>query len=146
MAAIIFVVLAVYGGTQLYDWVAASFNPEVHNSLFHIKGGTKATYMHWIRFALMNALFFGGWFVLRHRIVGLSLKQDTDGQCIKDKQTPNAIIYLVLFGIGFTFYVWDILLSLHVNWFSTMWGVLLYQRGAGLLGGHHVDRIGPAQE
>lgn len=130
LAAAAFVVIALLGSLWLYPWVATSFpgfaDSEAHASLFHVAGGSKSQFMVWWRFLLMNSVIVAALVYLRHRLVGLSLAQDTTKAEIRDQHTRWAITFLIVFGIGFTFLIWDLLLALHVNWFSTMWGVYCF--------------------
>jgi hypothetical protein len=125
ITAVAFFIIAIFGASELYTWVKASGTDD-HASLFHIKDGSKQYYMVWTRFIVMNAVFIALWWFFRDRIIGLSTKQDGVGGELREKATPWAIAYLMVFGIGSTFFVWDLLLSLHVNWFSTMWGVYCF--------------------
>lgn len=120
-----FLIMALVGSHWLYDWVNLS-GTEVHERLFHIPDGSKAAFMTWPRFLVMNLAIIAAWLALRHRLVGLSLRQDTVGGSIRDSHRRLSIITLIVFALSVTLFVWDLLLSLHVNWFSTMWGVYCF--------------------
>jgi hypothetical protein len=121
-----FAVFALIGSHYIYPWIAAPFLSEAHDSLFHLPGGSKQMWMNWPRFIATNFVFFGVWCFLRHRMLRLSFRQDAEGDSILDRHRPFAIAFLMTFGVGFTFLVWDMLLALQVNWFSTMWGVYCF--------------------
>ena len=126
LTALAFFLLVLIGAKELYPWMALEAGTPEHSSLFHIKGGTKAAYMNWPRFAIMNGVAILVWYLLRDRLILGSLRQDRSGGRLVKEQTPWAIAWLIFFGISMTFFVWDLLLSLHVNWFSTMWGVYAF--------------------
>jgi hypothetical protein len=120
-----FIVLAIFGGQYLYDWVNLS-GTDAHVDLFHVKGGSKSQLMTFNRFFVMNVILILVWIWFRNRLTRLSVEQDASGANIRKRHRRVAIGFLPIFAIGFTFFVWDILLSLHVNWFSTMWGVYCF--------------------
>ncbi|MDA3959227.1 MAG: hypothetical protein PF961_00430 [Planctomycetota bacterium] len=131
ITAVVFFLLALpfLGGSYLYDWVNLSWNDvegHPHTSLFHVYHGSKSGFMTWYRLLLTGTVFITGWLWLRYKLVGISLKQDVDGGCIRNIHRPWAIAYVMFFALSLTFFVWDMLLSLHVNWFSTMWGVYCF--------------------
>ena len=128
ITAVAMFLLIAFGGLYLYDWVyyshpLGSDDDSKHLHLFHVYDGTKSEYMTWPRFAFMNIVFIAGWLFFRNKIVGLSLKQDENGEPLREKLLPWAIGYLAFFALSLTFFIWDFFLALQVNWFSTMWGV-----------------------
>jgi hypothetical protein len=126
LTALAFLAIALFGGYHLYPWLVHEPSSEAHQYLFHIKEGSKADYMTWMRFTIMNGLIIAAWFFLRDKLVAGSVRQDIEGGDGVKRQTPWAIAWLIVLGLGSTFFVWDLLLSLHVNWFSTMWGVYAF--------------------
>lgn len=122
---IAFVLIAIFGGAYLYDWVYLS-GKEGHSSLFHVHGGSKSEVMTSSRWILTNGIIILLWLWFRYRLVKLSTDQDLSGADIRARHRRLSIIFLPVFAIGLTFFVWDMLLSLHVNWFSTMWGVYCF--------------------
>lgn len=119
-----FIVVAIFGGKYLYDWV--NLSGADHASLFHVSGGSKAKLMTFSRYFTMNVVIILLWLWFRYRLVKLSIDQDGTGANIRKVHRRLAIGFLPVFAIGFTFFIWDNLLSLHVNWFSTMWGVYCF--------------------
>lgn len=122
---IAFALIAAFGGTWLYDWIYLE-GSDAHAHLFHVHGGTKAEMMVWWRWVLTNSIIIALWLWLRYRMVKLSTDQDLTQADIRAKHLRLSIAFLPIFAIGLTFFVWDMLLSLHVNWFSTMWGVYCF--------------------
>jgi len=120
-----FIVLAIFGGSYLYDWVNLTGTHD-HASLFHVSGGSKSRLMTFSRYFVMNVVLILLWLWFRFRLVSFSLAQDATGENIRKRHRRVAIGFLPVFAIGFTFFVWDNLLSLHVGWFSTMWGVYCF--------------------
>jgi hypothetical protein len=119
----LFLFIALFGSGYLYDWVA--LGGEDHRALFHVHGGSKGSFMVWWRYLVTNAAWFALWIFLQRKLVGLSLAQD-QGEDIAKAHHKWSIIYLIGFAPTFTFFVWDSLLALHINWFSTMWGVYCF--------------------
>ena len=122
-----FIVVCGVGGPFLYDWFNTSFSYE-HSHLFHVhdEDASKAAFMTWPRFIIMNLVFIGLWIALRNKLVGFSLTQDAEGGNIRPRHLPWAVCFVMVFALSMTMFVWDTLLSLHVNWFSTMWGVYCF--------------------
>jgi len=132
-----FLAIAFFG-YGLYPWLETSVpwaDAEIkaqHASLFHVQGGdgwgpgSKSQVMVWARFLATNLVILGVWLLLRRRLVGMSLAQDLSGEEIRARMNPTAIAYILCFAIGITFFTWDLLLALQVNWFSTMWGVYCF--------------------
>lgn len=119
LAAFLFIFIAI-GGGLLYDW----YNPDLN--LWHTVGGSKETLMTAPRFIIMNgALLIIFCFLQRKIVYANSVEQDKGADTI-DKHKFWSIIYLLVFAPGFTLMIWDLVLSLHVNWFSTMWGVYCF--------------------
>lgn len=129
IGAFFLVALPFLGGSYLYDWINLSWNAvegHDHDELFHVHHGSKGLYMTWWRALLTGTIFVVGWQLFRNKMISISLTQDRDGGSIAERQTPWAIGFLMFFAISLTFFVWDLLLALHVNWFSTMWGVYCF--------------------
>ena len=111
------------GGNYLYDFFYDYWKGEsAHAHLFHVPYGTKDEFSNPIRVYITTALYTLGWCFFRWRLVGLSIKQDS-GADIIDTHKTWSIAFLLFFAPSITFYVWDLVLSLHINWFSTMFGV-----------------------
>lgn len=119
-----FLIIAYAGSAYLYDWVNLSGTD--HASLFHVTDGSKSTLMTFSRYLVMNAVIILIWLWFRYKLVRLSLVQDLTGENIRTRHRRLAIGFIPVFALGFTFFIWDNLLSLHVNWFSTMWGVYCF--------------------
>jgi hypothetical protein len=123
-----FLALAFGGGAYyLYDWINLS-GTQHHHDLFHVHSetGSKEKFMSYSRWVIMNAAIILIWLKFRSKLVGYSLDQDTHRQDIRPRYLRFAIAFLIFFALSITFFVWDMLLSLHVNWFSTMWGVYCF--------------------
>jgi hypothetical protein len=121
VAIVMAVAIIFLGAGWLYDW--AYLTGYDHEHLFHSKAGGKSSYMTWERFWIVNIIFLASWVVLQRLFIGASTKQDAEPGCIRSKSMPLAITFLMVFAISFTFFIWDFILTLQVNWFSTMWAV-----------------------
>lgn len=131
IAAIVIVLIALFGGAWLYDWVylthpLGSGAGHEHADLFHVHHGSKSAYMTWWRFAPTTILIVAAWWYLRNRFIKASLRQDVEGGSFRSRNLRLSVVYLFVFAFGFTLLTWDLLLALHVNWFSTMWGVYCF--------------------
>lgn len=123
LSLVAFVALAAVGAPYLYDWI--NLTGEAHQHLFHVHG-SKSALMVESRWIITNAVILLLWLWFRYRLVKLSTDQDATGADIRGRHRRLAIGFLPVFALGITFLVWDLLLSLHVNWFSTMWGVYCF--------------------
>ena len=124
LTLVAFIVLAYFGSSYLYDWIHLS--GDAHQHLFHVHHGSKSSMMNWSRWVVTNAAIILLWLWFRYRLVRLSVDQDASGADIRARHRRISIAFLPVFALGITFFVWDLLLSLHVNWFSTMWGVYCF--------------------
>ena len=119
LALPMFVIIAC-GGGYLYDWYDSSLH------LFHVPGGTKEMLVDKWRFIIMNLVFFGLFIFFQIKLV---YKNSVDQDAGKDTVASHkkwSVLFLLFFAPCFTIMVWDLILSLHVNWFSTMWGVYCF--------------------
>ncbi len=118
------VAMAALGAPYLYDWVYARGSD--HAALFHQHGHgagiTKSQWMQPARWMVTSAVILALWVVLRHRLVG---RQDK-GQDIATPHYRTSVVLLLVLAPTFTLFVWDLLLSLHVTFASTMWGVYCF--------------------
>ncbi len=121
--AVLFVPIGL-GLPHLYSWV----NPEARFSghalhLLHEKHG----YLNVPGFLARAALYFAVWIavgVLLHR---LSARQDEHGELIAtQRQRRLGAGALPFLAITLTFAAFDWLMSLHPNWFSTLFGVYYF--------------------
>jgi hypothetical protein len=126
IGALAFCALALFGAEYLYDWIYASGNPDLHRSLFHVHGGSKEALMTKSRWIISTLVIFGMWLIFRWRLTSFSIQQDTTGADIRRPHLKWSIAYVIFFALSLTFFVWDMLLSLHLSWFSTMWGVYCF--------------------
>jgi hypothetical protein len=121
-----FIAIAIFGGSYLYEWI--NLTGDQHHKLFHVHDemGTKEQFMNKPRWIIANGVIILLWLYFRDRMLRLSLDQDLHKQDIRAKHLRYSIPFLMFFALSLTFFVWDMLLSLHVNWFSTMWGVYCF--------------------
>ena len=111
----------LFSGDSLYSW----FNKELVASdplLQH-----KSAYLNW-PFLLIRLLVFSGvWIFFSQKFIRLSLKQDQTGEEeISNKSVPYSVAFLILFALSFSFFTFDVLMSLDPHWFSTIFGVYAF--------------------
>jgi hypothetical protein len=126
ITALAFIAIAVAGGGYLYEWVHA--NGDAHHSLFHANRGDGLDKAHWMsqsRWIATGSIIIALWLGLRWLLLRLSLRQD-GGADIAAVHERLSIATLMLVAISFTLFTWDMLLSLHVHFVSTMWGVYCF--------------------
>jgi hypothetical protein len=116
----LFLIIAIFGGSHLYDW----FNPTLH--LFHVPHGSKEFLMKPWRFIVMNTVILGLFVFFQYKIVYANSVAQDDGTDTIARHKFWSVAFLLFFAPCFTMLVWDLILSLHVNWFSTMWGVYCF--------------------
>ncbi len=115
------ITIALFGGGFLYEWVFLS-GTEKHSDLFHVHHGTKEAILTKSRWVVMTVGVVLVWMFFRMKLVGMSLAQDQSKADIRPSHAKWSIAWIIVFALTFTVFVWDMLLSLHHNWFSTMWG------------------------
>jgi hypothetical protein len=126
VALVAFVILWLGGSHTLYEWT----HTEVVAKDPLLSG--KVAYLNLPFFGIRGILTFGLWILFAYFIIGNSLKQDKTkdyGLSLKNKSLSP--IFLLVFGLGYTFMGFDLLMSLEPHWFSTIWGVYCF---AGLFG------------
>lgn len=127
VTAIAFIAIAAAGGGYLYEWVHAT--GDSHHALFHANrsdgGMDKAHWMTPGRWIATGSTIIALWLALRWLLLRLSLRQDA-GADITAAHARLSIATLMLVAVSFTLFTWDMLLSLHVNFVSTMWGVYCF--------------------
>lgn len=87
----------------------------------------KMAYLNKTFFAIRFVLFAGLWAFFAKKIVGFSLEQDKDG---KEEWTVVALKwsvgFVLFFGISFSLFSVDFLMSLEPHWFSTIFGIYCF--------------------
>ena len=114
--AVPFFIAVAAGGSYLWDWYDAS----ARHAILHVEGGSKSLLMTAPRFIIMNGLFLVAFCFLQWKIVYQnSVKQDAGADTI-EKHKFWSIIYLLVFAPAFTLMVWDLILSLHDSFRSSV--------------------------
>ena len=115
-----------FGRGVLYEWTHTTYSHLGHELTF------KNTYLSTGFFFGRMLLFLGIWTVLIHLLKRESFAQDTDGSLTHtDRSKVYSAIFLVVFGITFTFASIDWIMSLEPMFYSTIYafyhiaGVLL---------------------
>lgn len=121
------IAIMIFGAPYLYEWFYA--HGDKHQALFHDHGHssgiTKAEWMQPARWITTTSIILAIWLLFRRRLVNLSRQQDA-GVDIASSHLHTSVVFLLFLAPTFTLFVWDLLLSLHVTFASTMWGVYCF--------------------
>lgn len=115
-----FLLISLVGGPYLYDWY------DTTQHLFHVPGGSKDMLVKPWRFIIMNIIVLGLFIFFQWQLVYKNSVAQDEGKDTIASHKFWSILFLLFFAPCFTLLVWDLILSLHVNWFSTMWGVYVF--------------------
>jgi hypothetical protein len=121
LSALAFIAILAVGAPYLYEWA----NATTATSHAEHAGFGRAEWMQSGRVWITGLVSLAAWAVLRARLVGLSLRSDA-GEDISSRQVHASVALLIVLAPTFTLFVWDLLLSLHVGFASTMWGVYCF--------------------
>jgi len=127
LTLVAFIAIAAFGGSYLYEWVHLAGKPE-HHGLFHAhhtQGIDKSAWMSPGRWIATTVAIIGIWWLFRTLFVRLSLAQDA-GADIKARHVRLSIAWIMVMAFTFTMFCWDLILALHVNFVSAMWGVYCF--------------------
>ena len=119
--ALLFAIALIFSGDHLYSW----FNEETvaqDQLLQH-----KSAYLNIPFFFIRLLVFFGVWLFFSYKLVSLSLKQDKTGDSeMTNKSVLYSVGFLILFALSFSFFSFDVLMSLEPHWFSTIFAVYTF--------------------
>jgi hypothetical protein len=113
-----FVVLALFGMPHLYEWASAGDR----SHLFHAHDSGKSEWMTTGRCIATTGVIFAIWWWFQFTFRRLSILQDGRVD-ISASHVRISAIFLLVFALTFTLFVWDLLLSLQVHFVSAMWGI-----------------------
>ncbi|MEM6674458.1 MAG: quinol:cytochrome C oxidoreductase [Planctomycetota bacterium] len=121
LVLVVCVVPVLLGKTWIYDWADASFVAE-RGLIAHKSGYLNGAFM------LVRVLvYLGVWIGISRWYSSNSLAQDDDqdpGRTLKMQRRSG--IAIILFGLTLTFAIFDLMMSLNAEWFSTMYGVYFF--------------------
>jgi hypothetical protein len=108
----------LFGASTLYIWL----DPEIVANDALLTG--KAPYLNFKFFLIRLIIFFALWLFFKFKIVGNSVKQDTDGDVNHTIRNVGwSVAFLIVFALSYSLFSVDTLMSLQPHWYSTMWGV-----------------------
>lgn len=122
MAVLFLVILGpvLAGNDSLYFWTTADAH---HDHLIRAKLG----FLNPGFFAIRAVVYFGVWVLLSRHFLKKSLEQDMSGDAeISAHLNRAAGPSMIAFGFTVCFASFDILMSLHPAWYSTMFGVYFF--------------------
>ena len=113
----LFLVCGFLGLHHIYKWQDHSLYAE--DKILANKAPYFNPIFYWARFAL----YFGGAIYAQYRLRKRSLEEDLTGDIkLHWKNITTSAGFLVLFGFITPVMVWDVIMSVDVHWFSTMFG------------------------
>ncbi|MFZ1699497.1 MAG: hypothetical protein WBO10_02845 [Pyrinomonadaceae bacterium] len=120
--------LLFFGRSAIYEWTGRTYSHGGHELVF------KNTYLSEGFFFTRMIVFLATWITLIFLMRRESLKQDLDGNVTHtNKNKTYSAIFLVVFGITFTFAVFDWIMSIEPMFYSTIYA--FYHIAGVLLGG-----------
>ena len=109
------------GEPWIYDWADRKF-VEAHELIQH-----KAGYLNAKFFLIRVIAYFAVWIGVARFFSGQSLAQDVDQDKSRTlKMQGRSGICMIAFGLTLTFAMFDFMMSLNAEWFSTMYGVYMF--------------------
>jgi len=131
MAILVLAVLVVpvlMGESWIYDWADEIFvwgdgaSAPGHELIQH-----KAGYLNPQFFLIRVLVYFAVWIGVSRFFSGQSLAQDDDQDPARTlKMQGRSGICMIAFGLTLTFAMFDFMMSLNAEWFSTMYGVYMF--------------------
>ncbi len=117
-----FVALALFGLPHLYEWANAASR---RSELFHAHDGGKDHWMTSQRVIATSGVILAIWWWFSSTFKRMSLKQDQRLD-VTVGHVRWSVIFLLVFALTFTLFVWDLLLSLQVHFVSAAWGLYCF--------------------
>ena len=108
----------LFGMNNLYEWMdkaVVSQDP----ILLH-----KSGYLNLPFYIFRYLVYFGCWYYFARKIVGMSLKQDENGdESLTLRLTRYGVAFLPFFALTYSFFSVDLFMSIEPHWYSTIFGV-----------------------
>ena len=113
--------LILLAGSKLYLWL--DHDVVAKDAILSGKSG----YLNSTFFAIRVIISVGLWMFFANKIVGHSVRQDSDGdERWTRKLVPLSIGFIMVFALSFSLFSVDLLMSLEPHWFSTIFGVYCF--------------------
>jgi hypothetical protein len=118
----IMIIILAAGGHHIYHWMHDGITDKTNPEYDSIIAG-KSPYLNmpffFIRIVAYTAIWCWGAYMLRK----LSIAEDTEGGNVNYfKATKVATFFVILFAVTSSTAAWDIIMSIDVHWYSTMFG------------------------
>lgn len=119
--AFVFVLIGLFGSHTLYEWTHAEL---VKNDEILIK---KVAYLNMPFFVTRILIYFAIWMSFSFLIKKLMNKFSKDNyREVTDQLSVVSAIAMVLFALTFSFFSYDLLMSIEPHWFSTIYSVYTF--------------------
>lgn len=105
---------------SLFEW---SHHDVVMNDPILIQ---KKAYLNTTFFIIRTIAFFVVWILLGKLLCGFSKKQDEGGMEPLKRVTLFSVIFLIFFAYSYSFFSYDMIMSLEPHWFSTIFGIYTF--------------------
>jgi hypothetical protein len=115
LAVLAFLALVAAGLPYVYDWA----NAEARTGLFRDPHGSKAAWMVPLRWSITGALILSILVTLQRT---LALRSVVTDEAARDRLVRASVLTLIVLVPASTLLMWDLLLSLHVQWVSAVFG------------------------
>lgn len=130
-AAVFFLIL-IFGVHSLYEWSHAEA-VETDHLIHH-----KSPYLNVPFFAIRIVLFFGLWILLTKWMRKISIQEDSQGGLELFRKSEHlSRIFIFVVAVSFSAFSVDMLMSLQVHWFSTIFAAKMFisafQHGAAII-------------
>jgi len=114
--AFLLIILLVFGMHSLYQWSV----PEARDVLIE----HKLFYLNTPFFLMRIVLFLALWVILSSLLRSASLKEDTmGGVALLHKTEIYSKIFIFVLAFSFSLFTFDLIMSIDVHWFSTIFAV-----------------------
>lgn len=114
-------IIGFFGIHSLYEWSHADVV-----KMDPILLG-KSAYLNVTFFIVRVLLFFAAWMGLQRGMTYFSRKQDRTGEVqLSSKLLGMSIAFMIVFALSYSFFSFDMIMSLEPHWFSTIFGIYTF--------------------
>ena len=128
-AAVVLITVLFFGGHDIYHWMHEGVTDPNSPHYDKIIAG-KSAYLNIPFFMGRLIVFSAMWILFTRTFRKWSLQEDIDGGLTNfDKTYKAAAAFVFLFAFTFSSFSWDVMMSIDVHWFSTIFSVYNFATG-----------------